>query len=71
MSARTAALMAERIEAWFSCRRARCAGKVEQRLFLVDFGQRLRDGAQGEEFAIGVEIVVLAFVGRVGGSVFT
>ena len=46
------------------------AGEVEQRLLLVDFCEGLGDGAQGEELAVGVEVVVLALVGRVAGGVF-
>ena len=46
------------------------AREVEQRFLLADLRQRLRDGAQGKEFAVGVEVVVLALVGGVGGGVF-
>ena len=46
------------------------AREIEQRLLLVDFCQRLRHCAQRKKFAIGVQIVVLALVGRVTGGVF-
>ncbi len=46
------------------------AGEVEQRFFLVDVVDGFRDGGDGEELAVGVDVVVLALVGGVGGGVF-
>ncbi len=47
------------------------SGEVEQRFFLVDVVERLGDGGDGKELAVGVDVVVLALVGGVGGGVFS
>ena len=69
--ARTAALMAERSEASFSIpSRWIPPEKYSNDFFSVIFSSDLAIVAQGEQFAICIQVVVLALVGRVAGGIF-
>ena len=46
------------------------AGKVQQRFLLGNLFQRFCDSFQGKQFAVGVEVVVFALVGRIACRVF-
>ena len=45
------------------------AGKIEQGFLLRDLLKRLRNCTQRKQFAIGIQVVVLALVGRVAGRI--
>ncbi len=46
------------------------SGEVEQRFFLVQIAEGLRNVFDGEELAVGVDVVVFGFVRREGAGVF-
>ena len=46
------------------------SGEIEQRFLLVEVGERLRNVFDGEELAVGIDVVVLRLVGREGSGVF-